>query len=149
MKAITLVTPLLLATPVLTPSASLAGSSSGLTAEQQAALGEARKAFKELAQIVKGKTACEETTARQLALMTDEPAETVAKAAMAACYAHQQKLETWRSKYGLSMSVEQEYARDQANDAAAIKFLVLDVIKERLRRQTTPQPKAQARETPL
>jgi hypothetical protein len=102
-----------------------------------------------LAQIVKGKAACEETTARQLALMTDEPAETVAKAAMAACYTHQQELEAWRRKYDLSMSVEQEDAMNQANDAAGIKFLVLDVIKERLRRQMTPQPKAQARETPL
>ena len=63
-----------------------------------------------------------------MATITDEPAETVAKAAVAACYEDRDKFNALHKAYGLRESTIDEW---EADENAGLKFVILEVIKHR------------------
>jgi hypothetical protein len=114
-----------------------------LSTEEKRSLDRAKKYYRALAALANQHSNCVLGTARAMATITDEPAETVAKAAVAACYEDRDKFNALHKAYGLREATIDEW---EADENADLKFVILEVIKQRTIKQSQP---IKPHETPI
>lgn len=114
-----------------------------MSAEEKKSLDIAKRYYKSLAVLANKHSNCVLGSAKIMATTTDEPAETVAKAAVAACYEDRVKFNALHKAYGIRETTIDEW---EADENAGLKFVILEVIKQRALIRSQP---AKPHETPL
>ncbi len=127
------------------------GSNQDLTPQERNSVKRFSSFTSELARLLREHAVCESTNARFLARMSSEPAETVAKAAIAACYSDRDKIAPLEKKFGLPpMTVEEREASEaewEASEEKNMKFIIFEIIKQRA--HSLPANGPRPRGTPL